>query len=209
MIRERGLLFDASLETFGSVAAGLAVTLPLAILMGALMRWNRQVEEILMPLLITIKSLPAVALLPVLIVLLREPRDIRVVLTVSICFLPMTLAAYAGLRAAPQPLRHFALITASRPSQVFWQITFPAAASELLLGFRITLPLAFVGTLVAEMSAGQSGGLGNIIRTAATRATLDLPFAAIITVGILSTCSYIVLIMIIQRLYPASKEVWL
>ncbi len=200
---------EAALNTLGSVLLSLAITLPLGFGVGLLMNLNRNFHDMLLPLLITLKSLPAVALIPFMVLFLRRPLEIQVALTVSICVLPVTLAAYSGLCMPSSALRHFAIVCARDRVRVFWLVTFPAAASELLLGFRITLPLAFVGTLVAEMSSGGSGGLGNTILTASNFSDLPKMFAAIIVVAVISTGSYISLVLLIQKLFPATREVWL
>ena len=208
-IRNRERLSQAGLHTLGSVILSLLLTLPLGLGMAVAMALNRNVHDMMMPLLITIKSLPAVALVPFLVVAFREPLAVQTALTVSICFLPVTLAVYSGLQMSAGPLRHFALTATRRKARFFWLVTFPAAASEMLLGFKITLPLAFVGTLVAEMSSGGSDGLGNVILTTGNYSNLAGMFAAILVVAVVSTGAYLVLLLFIQRLFPASREAWL
>ncbi len=209
LIADRNRLCAASLNTMYSVVLSLLLTVPLSLGMAFLMSLSRSVHDMLMPLLITLKSLPAVALLPLMVLLLRRPLPIQVALTISICFLPLTLAGYNGLKSARGGLRNFAIATCPHGARVFWLVTFPGAASELLLGLKLTLPLAFVGTLVAEMSNGTSGGIGNLILTANNYADYGRMFAGIIAVAVISTGSYLLLVFSIQKVFPASREVWL
>jgi NitT/TauT family transport system permease protein len=207
--QNRHRLLEAAVHTISNVVLSLALTLPLGIGMGALMNWNRTIHDFLIPLLVTVKSLPAVALLPLLVVVFRKPMPVQIALTMSICFLPLTLAAYSGFRASAGPLRLFALAMTPERGRLFRLVTLPAAANELLLGLKIAMPLAFVGTLVAEMSSGGSDGLGNTILTAGNYSDMAALLSAIGVVALISTASYMAIVVVARRLFPANKGAWL
>lgn len=209
LVRNSGRLFEASLYTLFSVFLSLVLTLPFGIALGYILSISRLLHDIMMPFLITLKSLPTVALLPLLIVLFKRPYATQIILTASICFLPITIAVTTGLRSPSGALRHFALVSSSSASRIFMLVTVPAAASELLLGFKVSLPLAFVGTMVAEMSSAEAAyGLGNTILTANNYSNFAMMIAAIIAVAITSTGTYLLLLVSIKKLLPANGDTW-
>ena len=78
------------------------------------------------------------------------------VVTVA-CFFPILLNTYGGVRGVDQVLIDTGRTFGLSRGKMLWQIVLPAALPSVLTGMRISLGIALIVVVVAEMIAGNSG----------------------------------------------------
>ena len=158
------------------VAAGIGI--PGGILIG-LSRWadraTKSAVEILRPV-------PAVALVPVAIVLFGVKIPMQVFLIAIACVWPLLLGARGGVRAV-DPLqidtaRSFGLDPFTVVRRVVWPATIPAIVTSL----RLSASLGLVVAVGAQLISG-SPGLGSLLVSSQNASKNDVVWACLVVTG--------------------------
>ena len=167
-----------NLHTFYEATLGLAFGASAAILLSVVMAHSSLAERTLMPLAISLKVTPLVAVAPVLMIIFGFGREPNVIIAGLLSFFPVLINVTAGLRdVSPGALEFLKSIHAS-PWHVFWKLRVPSSMPYLFPALKTAYPLALIGAVVAEWF-GVARGLGYVIASA--NSNLDTPtlFAAI------------------------------
>ena len=155
-------------EVFGSslyrmllgYAGGVAVAVALGLCM-ATVRWVRASLE---PMLEFLRPIPIPAIVPPLILILGVDDAMKIFVVAFSAFFPVLINTIAGVRSVePTALAVARTFKHSRIAVVL-KVIVPASLPYILAGMRVSLALALIVTVVAEMIAG-SAGIGYYILT--------------------------------------------
>ena len=182
---ERGLLFKYMVASLFRVTWGFSLAALIAIPGGLAIGWHRRTEMALNPFIQILRPISPLAWIPISI-LWFGVGDIAAIFLIFIAsLLPLTLTAINAVETIPavhiNAGRNFGL---SRTALVY-RVLFPAVVPRLILGLRITLGIAWLVVVAAEMIAVNSG-LGFLIvdaRNAGNR--YDLVVAGMVTIGLI------------------------
>ncbi len=118
----------------------------------------------LMPWIVASQTVPIVALAPMIVVILNRVSVTglfpKAVIAAYLSFFPVAVGMVKGLRS-PEPL-HLDLMrtySASRP-QVLRLLRLPASLPFLFASLKVGVAASLVGTVVAEVTKSEDGGLG-------------------------------------------------
>lgn len=148
-------------EVFGSslirMAAGFAAGSVLGVLFGLAMASSRWVNAALGPLTELLRPIPIPAIVPPLILLLGIDDAMKIFVIGFSVFFPVLLNTAAGVRSVePTALDVARTLHAGRLRTVL-HVVLPASLPYIFAGLRVSLALALIVTVVAEMIAGSSG----------------------------------------------------
>ncbi|NWF27024.1 ABC transporter permease [Streptomyces sp. PKU-EA00015] len=154
-------LTDATVQhvwiTVASVLIGLAVALPLALLVRARPRFAGPV----LGLTTLLYTIPSLAMFSLLLPFFGLSAALVVTGLVLYSLTILVRNILAGLRAVPAEAREAARGMGYGPVRLLWEVELPLALPALMAGVRIatvsTIALTTVGALVGK------GGLGNLI----------------------------------------------
>jgi osmoprotectant transport system permease protein len=154
-------LTDATVQhiwiTVASVLIGLAVALPLALLVRARPRFAGPV----LGLTTLLYTIPSLAMFSLLLPLFGLSAALVVTGLVLYSLTILVRNILAGLQAVPAEAREAARGMGYGPTRLLWEVELPLALPALMAGVRIatvsTIALTTVGALVGK------GGLGNLI----------------------------------------------
>lgn len=183
---------------------GLAMTFGLAI--GLLIHRYKSLRSIIIPLLVGLKSIPVIALVPVVTLVIGAGAAAKLFFAFMVCFLPMVLSSLYGLERLSVGLRDFLDVVPTTPIKYLRLVLVPSAWNEILLGMKLTLPLAFVGAVVAEMVGGYDTGLGYLILSASQRLETPQLYAAVIVLGVVATSTFYLLTALACTLFPGTTQ---
>jgi ABC-type nitrate/sulfonate/bicarbonate transport system permease component len=142
------------------------------------------VYRLMEPITEFLRPIPSSAYIPVAILFLGIGNEMKVFVVFLACLFPILLNTYSGVRGVDTVLvdtgRTFGL---SRLKNLR-QIIFPAALPSIMTGMRISLGIALIVVVVAEMIAGSSG-IGYFILHMERIFRVPEMFAGIFTLGIL------------------------
>ncbi|MBT2369038.1 ABC transporter permease [Streptomyces sp. ISL-10] len=154
-------LTDATVQhvwiTVASVMIGLAVALPLALLVRAQPRFAGPV----LGLTTLLYTIPSLAMFSLLLPFFGLSAALVVTGLVLYSLTILVRNILAGLQAVPAEVREAARGMGYGPARLLWEVELPLALPALMAGVRIatvsTIALTTVGALVGK------GGLGNLI----------------------------------------------
>ena len=162
-------------EALGGFVLGNASGIVLAFLVSR----SPTLRTTLLPLALTIRSIPIVAITPLITLILGFGYATTVTVAALICFFPTFVNVSRGLEAAPvQALQLFRLLDTGE-WDTFWKLRFPSALPFLFAALRVTGPASIIGAMVAEVIASDSG-LGFLILLSYSSYRFDVMWQAII-----------------------------
>jgi ABC-type nitrate/sulfonate/bicarbonate transport system permease component len=194
-----GPLLYAVLPTLGRIFAGFSlavvVAMPLGLLMGSVPLVYRLVE----PITEFIRPIPSSAYIPVAILFLGIDNEMKVFVVFIACLFPILLNTYGGVRGVDPVLIDTGRTFGVTRVAALWRIVLPAALPSILTGMRISLGIALIVAVVAEMIAGNSG-IGYFILDMQRVFRVPEMFAGIFTLGVLGFAINFVFLAIEGRL---------
>jgi len=181
----RGLLFRYVVASLFRVTWGFTMAAILAIPLGLAIGWNRRAEMAINPFVQLFRPISPLAWIPISILWFGVGDFAAIFLIFLASFLPLILTAMNAVDSIPAVYinagRNFGLSS----SQLVWRVLYPAVAPQLIIGLRITLGIAWLVVVAAEMIAVNSG-LGFLIvdaRNAGNR--YDLVVAGMVMIGVI------------------------
>ncbi len=157
------------LVTFQFIVYGLLLAAALALLLAFLAMISPAAASILDMVLAVMHPLPAVALLPLLIIWFGLTRVSLVLVILTAALWPMLLNCYTGFRAVPQTFLEAGRNIGLRRGRLVTQVMVPAALPYLIAGFASGWARAWRAAISVELvfGAGASeAGIGWFIYNA-------------------------------------------
>ena len=180
-----GLLLKYVVASLFRVTWGFALAVVTAIPLGLAAGWFRRAEMAMNPILQILRPISPLAWIPIAI-LWFGVGDLAAIFLIFVgCFFPLMLTAIDAVQSIPAVYvnagRNFGLNSAA----LVYRVLYPAVVPKLIVGLRITLGIAWLVVVAAEMIA-VSSGLGFLIvdaRNAGNR--YDLVVAGMLIIGII------------------------
>jgi ABC-type nitrate/sulfonate/bicarbonate transport system permease component len=155
----RQILFHNLKTTLRDALLGYVAGIVLALGVASLFVLQRTVEQTFMPVALVLRSVPLVAMAPLLTLIFG--RDLLVVAVIGgiVCFFPALVNIMYGLRATPaSALDLMASYGASRLTTLR-KVLIPSAMPSIFASLRINVPAAIIGALLAEwLATGKGSG---------------------------------------------------
>ena len=156
------------LIAFGGFIIGVAVGLLLAIVMQRFAFFERG----LLPFVIASQTVPLIALAPLIVGIGNrisfgpfqwgQTQSIMFI-AAYLAFFPLSVGALRGLQAATPTQLELMRSYAATPRATLWKLRFPASVPYLVPALKVSAAAAVVGTVVAQISTGDRGGVGRLI----------------------------------------------
>lgn len=181
----RGLLAKYVVASLYRVSWGYLLAVVTAIPIGLLLGWYRRGEQALNPLLQLLRPISPLAWIPIGILWFGVGDMAAIFLIFLASFLPLAVASMNAVRNVPSTLlragRNFGLSN----RRILTNVILPASLPQLIVALRISLGIAWLVVVAAEMIAVNSG-LGFLIvdaRNAGNR--YDLVVAGMVMIGLI------------------------
>ena len=207
LARDWQLLSASLLVTLQVTGAALALSVVLGVTLSILFVQSRLIEASLLPYAVILQVTPLVAIAPLIIIWVDEPRTALVMCATVASIFPVIANTTIGLRSVdPGLLELFRIYGASR-MQTLIRLRIPSAAPYFFAGLRVAAALALIGAVVAEFVAGTGGtqsGLAYQILMAGLQLNIPRLFAALILI----TLTGIALFLLVTALAKISLRRW-
>ena len=178
-----GLLVEL-LPSLWRIFAGFALAVVVAVPLGLLMGSISFVYQLLEPITEFIRPIPSSAYIPVAILFLGIGNEMKIFIVFLACLFPVLLNTYGGVRGVDPVLVDTGRTFGISRLSALRQIIFPAVLPNILTGMRISLGIALIVAIVAEMITGNSG-IGYYILDMQRTFRVPEMFAGIFTLGVL------------------------
>ncbi len=149
-------------ESLKLVFQGYALALLIAVPLGFALGISRSFHASVDPLIQLLRPVSPLAWLPLGLVLLERSRP-AALFTIALCAMwPTVLNIAAGVRAVPQDYVNVARVLRLSPAKTFFRVLVPATMPYMFTGFRVSLGIAWLAIVAAEMLTG-AAGLGGFL----------------------------------------------
>lgn len=179
-----GSLFDGELVFHGSYTVSEALIgsvvggVP-AVLLPFLLRKQPIVVAILDPFMVGGYGAPKLAFAPLFILWFGIGIESKIALVAAVVFFIVYFSTLSGVRALDLKLVQMAQVVGANERQVGRHIVFPGAVPAIFAGFRIAVPYAIGGAVIAELISSNRG-LGYLVQTGAMNFDTTQVFVAIL-----------------------------
>jgi ABC-type nitrate/sulfonate/bicarbonate transport system permease component len=150
--------------TMGHALTGFIVGLVVAILGAILFRVSKGAESALMPVAMLLRSVPLIALAPVIILIFGNGSQASVAVIGGIVVLfPALVTMVFGLKAASPQMLDVVAVYGGGTLTAVRKVALPGALPSLFAAIRISVPGAITGALLTEMlSTGDGVGFSTL-----------------------------------------------
>ena len=188
-IEFKGALLEAAWKTFWVTMLGFAVSIVVGVLLGFLIGSSRLAYTALYPLMVAFNAVPKAAVVPILVVWFGIGIGPGVLTAFLISFFPITVNIATGLATLEPELEDVLRVLGSKRWDVLIKVGLPRSMPFFYGSLKIAITLAFVGTVLAEMTAGDSG-IGYLMQSAGSQQRMPLAFAGLVTIGAMAMAMY-------------------
>jgi len=186
---DRALLSEDLAVTAWEVVLGLAGAVVIGVALGVAMHLFPPVRKALRPIVIGSQAVPVPIVAPLLILVLGFGLAPKVLLVALVCFFPVTINLYDGLRDVdPDARKLLRSLDASRWQQLR-HLEAPSALPATFTGIKVAAAVAVIGSVFAEW-AGSDRGLGHTLLIANGQYESPRAFAACVLLFALAIALY-------------------
>ena len=182
-------LMEAAWKTFWVTMLGFGLSIVVGVLLGFLIGSSRLAYTALYPLMVAFNAVPKAAIVPILVVWFGIGLGPGILTAFLISFFPITVNIATGLATLEPELEDVLRVLGARRWDVLVKVGLPRSMPYFYGSLKVAITLAFVGTVLAEMTAGDSG-IGYLMQTAGSQQRLPLAFAGLVVIGAMAMAMY-------------------
>lgn len=190
MYEFREPLLTNSLHTLFTTVIGFVIAVAVGILLGVAIGTSTAVYESLYPTLIAFNAIPKVALVPVIVIWCGIGTVPAIITAATLAFFPIVVNVATGLATVEPELRDVLRSLGATRYEMLSKVGIPRSLPYLFASLKIAITLAFIGSVVAETVASNSG-IGFLMLSASANFEVPLVFAGLIVLAIMSVIIYL------------------
>ena len=195
-------IFDKFLSDIVPSMANLVVSYLIAVviglLLGILLGLVKPLYWILDPIVQFVRSIPAVALLPIFIGLMGFGNEVRIFAIALASLFPVLISTIDGVRSTEPLLLETARVYRLARWERLRQVYIPSASPQMFSGALVSLQVAFIVMITSEMM-GAARGIGALTLLAQKSFEVKAMWAGIILLGILGYLVNLVFTLVRRR----------
>lgn len=177
-------LYTNAFHTLWMTSAGFVLSIVFGLALGLLVGSSRLIYAGLNPLLVGFNSIPKVAVVPILVIWFGVGWQPPVLTAFVISFFPIVVNVATGLATIePETEDVLKALGASR-YDIMTKVGIPRALPYFFGALKVSITLAYVGSVIGEQNASNLG-IGNLITRASADFNVPLIFAALIVLAVL------------------------
>jgi nitrate/nitrite transport system permease protein len=170
------------------VAKGYAIALLVGTPLGFMLGLSRTFSKIFDPIIQVLRPVSPLAWLPLGLVLFisagKQASELGALFTIGLCAMwPTVLNTAVGVRAVPQDFLNVAKVLKLSRTKTLFKILLPAALPYMFTGFRLSLGIAWLVIVAAEMLTGRPG-VGGFLWQEYNSLIYEHIILCIITIGV-------------------------
>jgi NitT/TauT family transport system permease protein len=176
-------------QTFWTTMLGFGLAVVFGLVAGFVLGSSRVLYKAFYPLLVGFNAIPKVAVVPILVVWFGIGAVPAVLTAFLLAFFPVLVNVATGLATLEPELEDVLRVLGARRWDVLVKVGLPRSMPYFYGSLKVAITLAFVGTVLAEMTAGDSG-IGYLMQTAGSQQRMSLAFAGLVTIGAMAMAMY-------------------
>src|SRR5215831_672333 len=170
------------------VAKGYALALLIGTPVGFLLGVSPLFSKTFDPIIQVLRPVSPLAWLPLGLVLFlsfgKQASELGALFTIAVCAMwPTVLNTAVGVRAVPQDYLNVARVLKLSRAKTLWKVLIPATLPYMFTGFRLSLGIAWLVIVAAEMLTGRPG-IGGFLWQEYNALIYEHIILCIITIGV-------------------------
>jgi NitT/TauT family transport system permease protein len=150
--------------TLSATLAGFGIGTVAGILLAVGIVHSRSMDQSVMPWAVASQTVPILAIAPMVIVVFASAGITgllpKAVIAAWLSFFPVLVGMVKGLRTPDAMQLDQMKSWSASDSQQFWRLRLPSSLPYLFASLKVAIAAALVGTIVGELPAGATAGLG-------------------------------------------------
>lgn len=197
--------WDDVWSTLSATVFGFIAAAAIAFAVSAVLVLIRGLEDVVMPIIIAIETMPKIAIAPIIILWLGFGQVGKVVIVVTVTFFPIVINTLQGLRVTSRDELDLLQSLGASRWQLFRYIRIPRSMPYAFAGLRVGAVFALIGAIVAEF-VGSENGLGALILSARAQFNVPAAWALLVDLMVIGLIIYAVMWWLERRLLFWSKD---
>lgn len=165
--------------SFSEFVLGFGLAVAVGAPLGVILGWFPTLRAMFEPFVISLYSVPRVALLPLIILWLGIGIESKVAVVFLGAVFPIIVNGMSGMRTVDETLVKCARAFGASDRQVLWTVALPGSVPFLIAGMRLGAGRGLVGIVVGELVASQAG-IGHMMARAGATFQTDKVFVGVI-----------------------------
>jgi NitT/TauT family transport system permease protein len=198
------LLLVNAFVTLQEILLGFGMSVLIAIPLAIAVVYSRIFERVAFPFMVSLQTIPKVALAPILVMWLGYGIMPKVMVAFLISFFPIVINSVIGMRSAEKEMIYLVQSMGANELTTFLKIRLPKALPSIFGGLKVGMGQAVVGATVGEFIAAEQG-LGYLQLISQVRLDTPLLFAAVVVLSLLGVLLFNVVAWIERIALPWSR----
>ncbi len=198
------LLLVNAFVTLQEILLGFGLSVLIAIPLAIAVVYSRIFERVAFPFMVSLQTIPKVALAPILVMWLGYGILPKVMVAFLISFFPIVINSVIGMRSAEKEMIYLVQSMGASELTTFLKIRLPKALPSIFGGLKVGMGQAVVGATVGEFIAAEQG-LGYLQLISQVRLDTPLLFAAVVVLSLLGVLLFNVVAWVERIALPWSR----
>lgn len=200
-----GSLQEDLIISLQRVVEGYLISAVLGIVLGTIMGMSETVRKIFQPTVTTIRQIPIMAWIPLLILWCGIGEASKIVIIVIASFFPIMVNTLSGISQTPLEYVEVAKLYKISKWKTFIRVYLPHALPHIQTGLKLGLGVSWMAVVAAELIASTSG-IGYRMSYARTLMQSDVVIICMIVIGIIGILMDKLLTIIFTALTPWERK---
>ncbi len=166
------------------ILSGFAIAILLGVSLGLMIGRYDRMRQLFMPAIEVLRPIPAIAWVPMSIMLWPNNEASIIYITFIGAFFPILLNTVHGVQSMDSVLLRAGRCLGANEPQLFWHVILPGVMPSVFTGLAVGMGVAWVSLIAAEMISGQFG-VGYFTWEAYSLVNYPAIVLGMITIGIL------------------------
>jgi NitT/TauT family transport system permease protein len=192
-------LWPHTLQTLYTTLVGFFFGIVIGISLGVLIGSSKIAYDVAYPLLVGFASIPKVAVVPIFVLWFGSGTVPAVLTAMIMCIFPIVVNVATGLATTEPELEDVMRALRASKMDILWNVGLPRTMPFFFASLKVSVTLAFVGTVISETVASNRG-IGNVMMIASSNFDVPLVFAGLMILAFLGVSLYAIFSLIEGRI---------
>lgn len=192
-------LWPHILHTLWTTLIGFALGTVLGVALGMIVGVSKTAFNTAYPLLVGFSSIPKVAVVPIFVLWFGTGSVPAVLTAMTTCIFPIVVNVATGLATTEPELEDVLKALGANKLQLLWNVSLPRTMPFFFASLKIAVTLAFVGSVLSETVASNSG-IGTVMMMASANFDVALAFAGLFALAGLGILLYAIFALLEGRI---------
>ena len=202
-LHSNGELFFHAWITLKETLIAFGVATSLGILLAIILWWSEYLRKIIEPYIVTLNSLPKIALGPIIIIWMGVGSRAIITMAVLIVVIVTTLNVMTAFLNTDKNLIATLKSFGASKFQIFLKVVLPASVPDIISTLKVNVGLSWIGSIMGEYLACKAG-IGYLLIYGGQVFNLDLVMTSVIVLCLMAALMYFA-VAILEKLIRHSR----